>query len=317
MSIKIERLDSEDSERDITLLLGKNIILKLYPKNSIYDSNQEIKNLINHNDLLNGEKIEKIKKLTILNDSRISLIDTLKQRKDMLIDFAKRNKNDANTDKLIKDFLKDQIESFEDYFQKIKDISAEIDSINQFFNVNLTEKKTICFCNNCHTIIKEGGLLGPEGCNLCGNKVTRSSNQEFHVLKNEIAYYLKGNWFADYLAKLLRKIGWKTWTNLYILGNSGIPHEIDILAISPNGGFILLAECKTGNPSREEIFTLSTKSNDIRSTFCFLYTLSEIKERDSKHFMEKTRIEYIENAIQKKDEDILKEINSKIGNISK
>lgn len=87
------------------------------------------------------------------------------------------------------------------------------------------------------------------------------------------------------MARLLRKLGYKTWTGVHVMGASGILHEIDVLAIRK--GTVLNVECKTGKVSRNAVFNFCTKVGDLKSHVSILALIQKLPESETREFVKK------------------------------
>jgi len=88
--------------------------------------------------------------------------------------------------------------------------------------------------------------------------------------------WVKDFWFEAYMAKLFEKLGWTTWTAVHIMGSSGVPHEIDVLARKESN--VVVVECKTGDVSRNHVFTFLTKTQDLKVNLGILALMRALPE---------------------------------------
>jgi|GEM_PF-2197986 len=305
MAMTIERLDNDDQERDIRVVIGKNVLFKLQLKPSPFHNNSEVRKLIGK-DLVKRENFEKLKELVKLNKKIKEIISLLKNRKDQIkniIAGSKGQRDDEFREFIVQMEKKGNLNNWEQFVMA----SNQMGEIEKFFDLTLISKKYFCFCNSCHSLIEEGGIEVPTDCVICKNKITRNSNVYYNFLTDEIEKYLDGDWLSDYIAKAFIGKEWKVWTNSYVMGNSGIPHEVDLLAINRKG-FTLVGECKTGTISRKDVFTFSTKCSDISNTYACFFTAEKLPEPTTREFMDKTGLKYFENIHTKTEENFFLEI---------
>lgn len=149
-------------------------------------------------------------------------------------------------------------------------------------------------------------------CPTCGKTVTPRNvqNLTLHRLHPSIKKVWKRNlWLEQYLSKILKSFGWKTWPHVHVLGSSGIRHEVDVLGVKD--GYVLVCECKTGNVSRQDVFNFWTKTYDIRSHLSILALVQELPEPETRQFILKNpSVALLENLGEKKKKQIISELEN-------
>lgn len=308
MSITIERLDNEDLNRDILIVTGNDIIFKLYIKKSIYTSNPEIQKFISVEGLCEKKNLDKINEFKSLNNEKKDIVDFFWNIGDRAKDFLGEATSNEDLEKRKKIIIRVDKKRLGKKKNRLKEISDQILLIQRSFGVNFNDPKKFVFCNQCNFLISEKEIFSNLKCFICGKEITRSHIRVYNFLNEKIANYLKGDWFSDYIAKGFKSQGWKTWTNLYVLGASGIPHEIDVLAINKKQKEALIGECKTGKVTRSHVFNFFTKSQDIHGSFSYFFNVNEIPELDTKKFMERNGILFIDNIPLKKEKELFDQI---------
>lgn len=141
--------------------------------------------------------------------------------------------------------------------------------------LNVLENANLSACNSCGAYLNDGRFKKTT-C-PCGKTINSSSDIErvnVKALSEEVERFLSQNlWFEHASAYLLRRIDYETKCGGYILGASGVEHEIDVLAEKPNTAERILCECKTSRPDESEIFGFSGKMRDIGCSEGLLFTL--------------------------------------------
>ena len=149
-------------------------------------------------------------------------------------------------------------------------------------------------------------------CPICGKAVTPKNvlNVTLHRLHPSIKKVWERNlWLEQYLSKILKFFGWKTWPHVHVLGSSGIRHEVDVLGVKD--GYVLVCECKTGNVSRQDVFNFWTKTYDIKSHLSILALIQELPEPETRQFILKNpSVTLLENLGEKKKDQIISELKS-------
>jgi len=280
MSLNIEQLDNSSKEENITILVGKSLVLKYIPGKSILDSKKALQDLINTPDLLPGDIIKKVQNIRSLSEGISSnLVDsmTFQER------FGKMMR--AREGKAFKEIAYKSLEGLrKDIVRK----SSKIKKIEEEVNLYIPEFHHLYFCNNCKGYLADSVESMPDECKGCGQKVKQKKPTLAKFLDKRVTDYLNGLWFEDYIAKLLRSIGWKTWCHGSVMGSTGICYPIDILAID-SVGKVLVGECKSGvNVKSKDVLNFSAKYFDIKSNYGFFFSLKELRDSTIKDYMDRT-----------------------------
>lgn len=276
MPITIEQLDNDGRDNDVTILLGKNLLLKFMPGDSVFFKEKGLQDLIKTSDLLSSRMLTRIMKEKELSEE---ISEQLSRGIKLQEDFADLMKEELfkkavqkNLEKIKQEVIKRNIE--------IKDIERE----TRFF---LAKNFPLYFCRGCISYLANSSDSLPDSCKFCG-KDTEEDRQTFtRFLDARIISYLNGFWLEDYIAKILKRMGWKIWCHGSVMGSSGIYHPIDILAISPDGK-ILVAECKSGGFGTKDIFNFSAQYFDIKNPYGLFFALKEKPDSRGKDYMERT-----------------------------
>lgn len=307
MAITIEQLDNEYIDQNISILVGKSFILKFIPKKSVYDSNESLKKFINTPDLLKDPLGAKVRALVGLSKEISDLLSESIKTREMY-----SGVNDSKPD-FIKEYLSNQLKE-----QKTQIINKgeTIQRLEKENNLYLAQENNLYFCKSCNAYLGDSLESLPENCLSC-NAITNWSDAQNIVkarfLDNKVSQYLNGLWFEDYIAKLLNKLGWKTWCHGSIMGSSGIPHQVDILAINTTDGRVLIGECKTAKIQKEHVFDLSAQFNDIKSCYAFLFSYDTVFNDRLVEYMKRTAgLCLVDNLKANADDQIIEKIGKKI-----
>ena len=133
-----------------------------------------------------------------------------------------------------------------------------------------------------------------------------------------ISDVLKDNlWLEEYIAGIFRELEWETWTSVQVHGTSGIPHQVDVLAVNKRG-FVVCVECKNRDTMpRKDVMMFAQKRFDIGSHYGLIALTGEFPEPGTGDIVHKNPALYsITNMYEKTKEEIIKEIkNSPLGSI--
>lgn len=307
MSITIEQLDSEYVSEDISILVGKSFILKYTPEKSIFDTNKDLKKLINTDNLL----------IDPLNTKVKVLIGKTREINDLL---SESIKNRESYEKLQLSIEKGDESPIKKYFIKqfltIKDQiirkGLDIQNLEKETSLYLASNNNLYFCKECNAYLSDSFESLPSNCLFCSVKTNwgdASNAKTVRFLDTKVTSYLDGLWFEDYIAKLLNRLEWKTWCHGSVMGSSGADHQVDILGVNSSDGRVLVCECKTAKISKEHVFDLSAQFNDINSSFGFLFSLEPVYNERLVGYMKRTAgLCLLDNLKLDSDEKIIAKI---------
>jgi len=340
MPIKIEPLDSSATEENITLILGKNILLKIIedPEKQRLLENKVVKQLISITNLCHEDIRLLIEELALFEDSIIRTyqvepipIEAIREpsslkpgeteisqeTKEALISISSEMQDSMKEYGRV---ILDQISNLwrktgEEIVKKAYESTASLgEDIKKKTGFEILVPSNILLCPNCKLILSLEEFSGSKVCNLCKNEITRKQAERINVdrINPEVKKVLKKNlWFEAYLARLLRRLGCKIWTSVHVMGASGILHEVDVLAIRK--GTVLVAECKTGKVSRNDVFNFCTKVGDLKSHVSILALINELPEPQTREFVKKNpAIVTVENMGKMKEAEILSELRDRL-----
>jgi len=162
--------------------------------------------------------------------------------------------------------------------------------------------------------VVKGEIKGSTTCLLCHLVFERGTalRINLHLPRVKIREIWNRNiWLEDYVSRLLQSMQWKTWSHAYVLGSSGVRHEIDVLGVK--GSYVLVCECKTGDVARQDVFNFWAKAYDIRSHVNMLALVELLPEPETREFVTKNpSLFLLENLGEKKRSEIVDELKSSI-----
>lgn len=290
MSINIIPLDSSHDADRPSVLVGKDILVKFKPKPSLLESNKSLYKLINSKDLiLQINKLDKLIELGTLTDHIGRFLSESIRNRDRLHELlgsvepetgqiSQRNQSEIGwrTERL-------------DYYRKtILGNSQKIKEIENDIKVYPAEDHREYFCSDCQAYLGPLDEDLPNQCQGCGAGTTDRLGQSevIRYLSGEVRDYLQGLWLEDYIAKIFKKIGWKSWTSSMVMGSSGTDHQIDVLAIDTSMGKVTIVECKLGAEAGDP-YKFAAQFSDIQPTFGLFIVIKELMNPAAKSFLAK------------------------------
>jgi len=345
LPVSIRELDSSSREENITIILGRNIILKIIekPESKALLEDELVRKFISTKNLCNEKNnsmladiFEKESKLTgsglqgyldnlfkgvwatsaiNWNSSILRLPERPKRisaRRGLKLKMPD-GRFTVDFDDLYLDLIgkvdKEQLQKIDDAILSVND------KIKNEIGLSVLVPYNLLLCPNCNIILSIGEFeTATKKCDKCKKEIKRGEADRIYVhrIHDKIKEVWKSNiWFEAYMSGLLRKLDWQTWTNVHVMGSSGILHEIDFLAIKE--GIILIGECKTGKVSRNDVFNFCTKANDIKAHRSILALMSELPEPETRDFIKKNpAIINLENICKLEESQILDELNRRL-----
>jgi len=277
MSITIEQLDDDGKENNITILIGKNLLLKFTPGDSIFFSEKALQDLIKTPNLLCSSLLTIVMEEKKLSERIAKKLSDMVELQETIIKFTNE--------------LLDRLGMRENLKKRKDEIittSNEIKSTEGKVKFSIAKNFPLFFCQKCNSYLANSIDSLPESCKFCNTRTDENSRPIFvKFIDAKIISYLNGFWLEDYMARILTRLGWKTWCHGSVMGSSGIYHPVDILAVNP-GGQILVAECKSGAFGGRDIFNFTAQYFDIKGPYGFFFALKEIPDPKGKDYMERT-----------------------------
>ena len=372
---KTHELDSSLKEEEATIIIGKNIILKLVEgldQNALF-KDPYVRLFLKTPDLTYKDTIKKINRLVEIDyrldtlayqESFLGFAQSLffdpHVRKKFLGEKAdrefeesmKKSMKEVKIEKSLRDFSKllkelkrmseEEIDRFseamsmiftklpEAYFEFVKKTIEESNKQSIKIEKSLKTKNdklellrsiAVPFCPHCRKSLflgdtsRYGLIKGSVKCRSCRKKVTNKNVTYLYMNRlhpSLLKVWNRGIWLEEYFASILRKLGWReTWTHVYVLGASGVRHEIDVLGIK--GSRVCLVECKTGKVSRADVFNFWTKVFDIRSHISLFVSLEEMPDPETRRFLQNNpSIILLEKIEEKHVNELIEELRNSI-----
>lgn len=192
-------------------------------------------------------------------------------------------------------------------FSAGKDLEKEL-------GFNILTSHTYVFCSDCGTLIPLEEYEPKKKCTRCEKEIERKDAEyiEVFIANDKVRDVWKsGLWFEAYISGLLRKMGWQTWTDIYVMGSSGARHEIDVLAIKDSS--VIVSECKRGTVKRTDIFNFNAKAEDIRAHLSILATINALPEPETREIVRKNpSIIRLENMCKQEENEIIADLGLRL-----
>lgn len=276
MSITIEQLDNDGKENNITILIGKNLLLKFIPGDSIFFSEKILQDLIKTQSLLCSDLLTTVMEEKKLSEGIAKGLSDMVEFQETIIKLI----NELPARLGMKGNLKERKDIIIATSNKIKAIEGKA-------KFSLAKNFPLFFCQNCNSYLANSIDSLPKVCKFCNTVTDESSSTFVKFIDAKMISYLNGFWLEDYIAKILTQLGWKAWCHGSVMGLSGIYHPIDILAVNSEGQ-ILVAECKSGAFGGRDIFNFTAQYFDIKGPYGFFFALKEIPDPKGRNYMERT-----------------------------
>ena len=216
-------------------------------------------------------------------------------------------------DKLLAEYRSD---TFKRTISTIKRRSSEIQKLLSRFEqskrttLDILSSVTLFVCKKCHSLASQDRFQIAT-C-PCGAKIATPSN----IRREPIAYFdartrnfIDSNYWFEYgVDYLLRRKNFQTLCGVQVLGHSGCTHEIDNVAESKGSNFRIFCECKTAEIRTSDVFIFAGKMTDIGCSRGYMFTLTPEPAKEIVHLARSRNISIVCRVLEKKIEELLKEI---------
>jgi hypothetical protein len=320
---RYEWLDSSAKEENLTIIIGKNILLKIIedkkkqvslsdpivkefvsipnlPNNSIglmvdqlidqdvyLDTPPFLRNII-----ANKDKFEQsMKEVEVFMKLFQPFIDSqFVKGFEKVIKFEEEKAKEMAEDKeLIQDLMfrvKGQVDEkfVRAYEENLLSISEKFEEKT---GVKIIVPSNLFVCQKCNARLWDKEIADKK-CLSCNSPINQSNIKRipiYRVHEGIKNIWKSGLWFESYLAGRLTKLGYKTWTGVHVMGASGILHEIDVVAIKD--GTLVVGECKTGKISRNDVFNFYTKNGDTKAHFSIYALIGSFPDPQTRDFVKR------------------------------
>lgn len=342
---RYEYLDSSAKEENPTIIIGKNILLKIIkdekkqvllsdpivkefvsipnlPNNSIglmvnqlidQDAYLDTPSLLK-NFVVDKDKIEQsMKGMEVLMRSFQPLIDSqfAKGYEEVIKFEEEKAKGMAEDKELIQDLffrVKGQVDEkfVRTYEENLLSISEKFEEKT---GVKIIVPSNLFVCPKCKARLWDKEI-DDKKCLSCNSPINQSNIKRipvYRVQEGIKSIWKSGLWFESYLAGCLNKLGYTTWTGVHVMGASGILHEIDVVAIK--GGTLVVGECKTGKVSRNDVFNFYTKIGDTKAHFSIFAFIASFPDPETRDFVKRNpAIIRLENMGNRDAPEVLSEL---------
>lgn len=315
-------LDSSTREEHVTLLHGKNLLLKLieneHTKQTLSDA--DIQQFLSTQDLCHRNFREVIDKMIQVErdlERSLQMESMIASERMEYLTYVRRTKTSPRAQKaafsnLLPRLKKSMNAVTRRLLSDNKQLLALEDRIKKFNpGLEALTPTVLLRCPKCgvpffkappdshrrrHEMVFSPGSLdlvigelkGSVECRVCHTVFDRDNalRTNLHVLKRPLRELWESNlWLEDYTSKILRSMNWQTWPHVSVLGSSGVRHEIDVLGVK--GSYVLVCECKTGRVTRQDVFNFWAKVYDIKSHVSMLSLIGELPEPETREFVTK------------------------------
>ena len=265
MAITIIPLDNDHEENeDISIIVGRDVVVKFIPVQSLVEKNKSLQQIINKENLLTQDSLWD--NLKNIQKSSQEIEDTISNIVNFRDTFTGPDTQDIET------WISDMFTSYQD---KIIEKSDKILQLEKEIRLDLGVTQQWCFCSKCKTYIGQQNVLIPSNCKFCKFETKSSTIKNIRILDSEVKNYLEGSWLEDYVANIFIKIGWKAWSGCSVMGSTGVCHQIDVLAVDAKTGKIVIIECKR-TAKAEHGYRLITQFVDIQPGYGILLSLKKV-----------------------------------------
>ncbi len=192
-------------------------------------------------------------------------------------------------------------------------IEEEISKYNLKNKIKLKifDQSVLYYCKKCNSLIEKNEFKSKK-CD-CGQKITKVSDTEKQTaaqVNQEVEIFFKNNMWLEYGVELLfKQKNYQTQCGVYILGSSGVSHEIDIVAEREADYIRTIGECKNKEIQIDDIFKLSGKMQDTGCNYGFIFSTGVIQSNDVYRLAISRNIKIIEKVLEKTTKEMQDQIN--------
>jgi len=326
-------------EENPTIIIGKNVLLKIIedPHKESLLKNDNIQRLLSIPNLCNKETRELIDNL-LKEDPYLhlpinleSLLQILGLRNLNFKDAMVYCLNNISIEDFRETFIHFDVESHrkmsvtkstplslkrldkKEILKHEQNLLAIDEKIKKIAGFGIVVPHVLVACPKCNGLLSSKEISDKK-CLICKEPLNMKNIERIptYTVPDEIRRFWESNlWFEAYMAKMLRKLNFQTWVSVHAMGASGIMHEVDVLAI--RDGTIVIAECKTGKVSRNDVFNFCTKISDLKAHVSILALIKELPDPETREFIKKNpAIIRLENMSKKKEDEIFDELEQRL-----
>ncbi len=352
MPISIIELDSSTKQENITLILGKNILLKIIEdlekqtllKNKTVKEFVSIRNLC-HDDirLLIEELIKEEAFLFAPGLTRTFLSFAKGENLNLFFTLENSLKRYFADSKLYKTLEKEISQTVKRKFERMprdelqticssfmhgfvgkvdekwvktenKKLLSIGDKINEKTGFEILVPSSILLCPKCKVILSTEEFTGAKKCYICNKNITRENAKRIYVYK--VNEQVKRVWEKNlwFEAYMARLLRKLDCKTWTSVHVMGASGILhEVDVLAIRNGTILICECKTGKVSRNDVFNFCTKISDLKSHIAILALIGELPEPETREFVRKNpAIIRLENMGKREEADILNELRRRL-----
>lgn len=280
------------SEREERLIIEQDEKVKSLLKDKIL-LDKEFNSLI-YSILSNTERIKKTSEMMLPSEWVRFFKDFFKETPEKNLSFIKEQ-NNKRKNLIIQ--LDREIINILDSFEK-----------NKTKPLNILENHSFILCKQCESLICKDRFKECS-CPVCGCSINTNEKYEelpVHIFSERMFKFIESNiWLERGISNLLYEQGFLTKTGIYILGHSGVKHEIDNFAESKKRGFRIIDECKARDIKVSDIFVLSGKMQDTGVSTGYLFTTSSDVNKELIKLARFKNITIIDSILERENEEII------------
>ncbi len=282
----------------------KKINQKIHQILALYISNQKVY-LVDYFDKIYGSIVSEFEESGDSDKKWDELTKSIHGGGDEMLQFIFQYPN-KKIQRILREILKEnnskKIKNIMDLANKAEDLLAEYEKVNKILPLDIMEAKIIYVCPSCNNCLSLNKFKNSD-C-TCGAKIASITNVVKHsinILPPELFKFIDDNMWLEFGVNSFFKKQKKCLTlcGNYILGYSGVEHEIDNLVDLSEKNLRILIECKCKDQiSIGDIFTFSGKMIDLGCIKGFFVTTAKKPEEKMRQLARARNIEIIENIFE-------------------
>ena len=202
-------------------------------------------------------------------------------------------------------------------FQRLVESSDKIqDKVIAFekkfgVKLNILDHVPIFLCKKCKNLFCvnkfERGTCAK--CSEEINSATKTEQRPIALLNPNVKVFFRQNWWLEEgVARLLKKRNFQVKVGVYVLGFSGVEHEIDILAIKKSDHIRVVCECKDKEVNNSDVLLFMGKMREIGYNKGFLFTTSNEVSKSVRELAEEYNIRIIDSVLEAGEEELLRKM---------
>lgn len=198
--------------------------------------------------------------------------------------------------------------------EKIAKTSSEMEDLLDGFKseykdseISILNKKTLYFCKNCSNLYTIDEFRSGEcKCKIVLKSSSNTSKDSTTIVDNNVMKFVQQNmWLEHGVEILFSETGFNTVCGVNVLGNSGVWHEIDILAEKNKERIRTMVECKTGPINLSILFNVYSKMNDLGLNKAYVFSTALTDSIMVSRFAQAKNIVIFEQILEQ-DKNIVK-----------